>query len=1002
MGTQGRGNPERSLFSIVMQHFRAYVPSWLTWRRSVGIVVALIALASCAVYTVAAFWYHAELDRAAREMASRQYGPASARLARLSMRWPGRGEVEFALGNCEAELGRINSALAAWSRVPRRSELARQAALARARVALEHGQLAAAEESLALLADGADPEADEVGTLREQLLFLSGRSESIPSSIERRFGFARDQVTLLRTHWLLDSQPLPIAALREKLDRLHDEAPDDDRVWLGFADLATRSGRLAEADGWIKRCEARRPDDQDVRRARLSWTLAAGRPDEALRVMAHLTSDRSSPREIAALDARLASLRGDLRAEKSALERRVELDPGETTSWERLADLAASAGAADRGLSFRNRKAEVDRFRDAYRKQMGAIGNGDLSAIAELARTAELLGRRFEARGWWTIRARQAPDDRDVRAAFERLAREKAPSLPGGRRLADLVAGSGRDAPRPKPSTTPVLAVPQFRDVAPAARLAFVYQNDPTRLHRLPETMGGGLGLIDYNDDGWIDVYAVQGGKLPDESLPTPAKQGDRLFRNNGDGTFDDVTVLTGLAELAGGYGHGVAVGDYDNDGHSDLFVTRWRSYALYRNRGNGTFEDATERSGLHGPRDWPTSSAFADLDADGDLDLYVCHYLDWDSRRSHPCPDPDRPNAYLYCVPRGFEAKADHVFRNDHGRFVDVTADAKIVDHDGRGLGVVIADLDDDARPDIFVANDMTANFLFKNAGGFRFDEVAESAGVGSSGDGGFQAGMGIACGDLDGDGRPDLAVTNFYGESTSLFLNLGDGLFADRTAAVGLKVPSRYMLGFGAFFLDANNDGLLDLATVNGHVNDYRPAIPYAMPAQLFLGVGGGRLIEVSESAGACWRIPHVGRGMVVGDLDNDGSLDLLFVSEGEPLVYMRNQGSSGHFVTFKLEGLAPRSNRDAVGARVTLTAGTRRQVVERIGGGSFLSACDDRVHFGLGNSSRIDKVEVRWPSGRIDRYTDIDVDTAYRLCEGQGKPSPLRGWRPRPSSP
>lgn len=231
-----------------------------------------------------------------------------------------------------------------------------------------------------------------------------------------------------------------------------------------------------------------------------------------------------------------------------------------------------------------------------------------------------------------------------------------------------------------------------------------------------------------------------------------------------------------------------------------------------------------------------------------------------------------------------------------------------------------MIADLNDDHSPDIFVANDMTANFLFRSIGSFRFEEVGETAGVASSGEGGYQAGMGIACGDLNGDEKPDLAVTNFHGESTSLFLNQGGGFFADRTAASGLKVPSRYVLGFGAGFLDVNNDGRLDLATINGHVNDYRPAIPYAMPAQLFLGDGGGRLTVVSErsAAGACWQVPHVGRGMAMGDVDNDGRLDLLFVAEGEPLVYLHNQGPAGHFITLALSGKAPGSNRDATGAR------------------------------------------------------------------------------------
>jgi tetratricopeptide (TPR) repeat protein len=974
-----------------------------------ALVLGTIALGWCAVMGVARWWFHTELVRAERAMGSRQYAAASERLARLSARWPGQARVEFALGISEAELGRIDLALAAWDRVPRQSDLFHRAMLARARLALDHGRLAEAEKSLAALGDDRDDE--EAGRLLEQLLFVSGRSEDVGPAIEKRWGSARDKATLLRTRWLLDSQPLPIAALRESLDRLRREAPEDDRVWLGCADLATRTGQHAEADEWLKRCEARRPGDRYVRRARLAWALSAGRTDDAVHLMSLIPADGVSSRELAALAVRLAVLRADVGAERAALLRLVDVDPGDPAAWQRLAELEASAGALDRCAAFRRRKADIDRARDQYRKLMGAVASGDLSATADLAQTAESLGRRFEAYGWWTIRALQAPDDRVARAGLDRVSRWKTPAPPPGRSLSDLVFDS-TSAPAPAPGTVVAagrarpndlakLTIPTFRDLAETAGLRFVYQHDPTALHRLPETMGGGLGLIDYDGDGWLDVYAVQGGTLPDGPAPASPRQGDRLFRNKTDGTFEDVTTAAGLSAMAGGYGHGVAVGDYDNDGHSDLFITRWRSYALYRNKGDGTFEDATERAGLHGPRDWPTSSAFGDLDGDGDLDLYVCHYLDWGPERSHPCPDPDRPGSYLYCVPRGFEAQADRVYRNDGGRFVDVTRQAGVVDRDGRGLGVVIADLDDDGRPDVFVANDMTANFLFHNLGSFRFEEVGEPAGVGSSGDGGYQAGMGIACGDLDGDGRLDLAVTNFYGESTSLFINLGHGLFADRTSAAGLKIPSRYVLGFGAYFLDANNDGRLDLATVNGHVNDYRPAIPYAMPAQLFLGVGGGRVADVSGSAGACWQALRVGRGMAAGDLDNDGRLDIVLVAAGEPLAYFHNEGPTGHFITFQLEGKFPGSNRDAVGGRLTLGAGGRRQVAERIGGGSFLSASDDRVHFGLGDATTIDQVEVRWPSGHVDRYTVPAVDTAYLLREGQTEATPLRAWR-RPSRP
>jgi hypothetical protein len=477
----------------------------------------------------------------------------------------------------------------------------------------------------------------------------------------------------------------------------------------------------------------------------------------------------------------------------------------------------------------------------------------------------------------------------------------------------------------------------------------------------------------------------MQGGPFPPRAGATGP--GDRLFRNRGDGTFEDVTERCGLAALPLAYGHGVAVGDYDNDGHADLFRTGWRSYALLHNRGDGTFEDATAVAGLGGDRDWPTSAALADLDGDGDLDLYVCHYLDWDSSHPRVCPDPGQNGRPIYCYPRDFAALPDHLFRNDGGRFVDVTAAAGIVDREGRGLGVVAADLDDDNRVDLFVANDTTPHYLFHNRGGLRFAEIGLGSGVAANSEGGFQAGMGVACGDLDGDGRPDLAVTNFYGESTTLFQNLGGNLFGDATATVGLATPTRFFLGFGVSFLDADNDGHLDLAAANGHVNDYRPRVPYAMPAQLLRGRPRGRLTDVSAMAGAPWQVPRVGRGLAIADLDNDGVLDLLLVSQNGPLAYFHNLTQGGHYLTLALQGTI--SNRDGVGARVTVAAGGRSSVAQRFGGGSYLSASDGRLHFGLGTADRVDSLEVRWPSGRVDRFSRLVADAVYLVVEGSAEP-------------
>jgi hypothetical protein len=533
--------------------------------------------------------------------------------------------------------------------------------------------------------------------------------------------------------------------------------------------------------------------------------------------------------------------------------------------------------------------------------------------------------------------------------------------------------------------------MPSFTDDAEAAGLRFTFENNTSPGRQMPEASSGGIGLIDYDGDGWLDIYVVQGGRFP--CSPDAPNSGDRLFRNTGNGMFEDVSKRSEIAALPRGYGHGVTVGDVDNDGHPDLFITRWRSYALYRNRGDGTFEDATEAWGLAGNRDWPTSAAFADFDGDGDLDLYVCHYLEWDSEHPPSCYDSVR-KTYGGCSPPEYKALPDHLFRNDGRRFVDVTEEAGIVDTDGRGLGVIAADLDGDGRTDVFVANDQSAKLLFLNRGGLRFEEVGQYNGIAGNANGAYQASMGVACADLDGDGRPDLAVTNFFNEYTAFYRNLGGGVFTDHTGVVGLTVPSRYRLGFGVAFLDVNNDGRLDLATANGHVDDFRPKIPYQMRAQLFAGDEDGlRLVDVTDRAGPPFQVPLLGRGLAVGDLDNDGRVDFLILSQNQPLTYFHNKTDGGHWLTLRLEG-GP-SNRDAVGARVALSAGGRRFVGWRIGGGSYQSASDPRLHFGLGAIDRVESVEVTWPSGKVGRFENLAVNSGYLLRESENRPHRLAGF-------
>jgi tetratricopeptide (TPR) repeat protein len=974
--------------------------------------------------------FRAGLERAKQEMAAGLYATARNRLVALSLSGNGGGEVEYQLGLCELRRGHPDAAVQVWQRVPPASPFATRAAVQCAIASMDAGHFTRAEEIL----DAARRRAtgtDAVGLFDtlEVLYGIEGRTEDLRRSIIESWRYSAAPAKVVRHLFRLDSAPLPLGTIRQALRR----AVDDDRLWLGRANLATRTGEFEAAEKLLDACLKRRPDDPVVWRARLELAQAAGDVAWAWRALEHLPAESISDIEVPRIRAWLARKQRDGPAEREALRALLERDRENIAALDRLTTIAALAGDVGEASRLRSKRAEITAARERYRSLLiGDPFHGDPfhGDPAELARLAESLGRSLEARGWAMIRDGKAGERGSSRPA---LAPDGATSASGfastapRRTVAELCAdlrskipqrapeensrglnglarsredeppgepdsAAARTEPRP-PSITKSQLV-RFIDEAEETGLRFVHDNGKTPLKRAPETMSGGIALFDYDGDGWLDVYTVQGGPLPPGVHSSCA---DRLFRNRGDGTFEDASEKAGISQLPGGYGHGIAVGDYDNDGHPDLFITRWRSYVLLRNRGDGTFEDVAARSGLGGDRDWPTSAAWADLDGDGDLDLYVCHYLVFDLNNPRVCASA-KAHGNQYCDPIDFDALPDHVFRNDGGRFVDVTKGSGFVDPGGRGLGVLAADLDDDNRIDVYVANDMSANYLFHNLGAFRFVETALSAGAAANSSGRFQSGMGVACGDLDGDGRPDLAVTNYYGESTTLFRNLGRGLFTDDTAPFGLAAPTRWLLGFGVAFLDVNNDGWLDLISANGNVNDNRPAFPWKMPTQLLLGEPGGRLrLPVATDASDPFAPLHLSRGLAAGDLDNDGRIDAVVQSQNEPIAYLHNRTDhAGHWVTLRLEGV--RSNRDGVGARVEIVAGGRRHVAQRVGGGSYQSAGDPRLHFGLGHSSRLERLEVRWPSGKLDSYVDLPADRGYLLREGEANPQTLRGWQGR----
>ena len=540
------------------------------------------------------------------------------------------------------------------------------------------------------------------------------------------------------------------------------------------------------------------------------------------------------------------------------------------------------------------------------------------------------------------------------------------------------------DAQGPRPpaaAAAPLL----FRDVAKASGVAVQNVNGASPDKYLVETMGSGAVFFDYDADGWVDLFLVDGGSLADATVAARARH--RLFHNLGNGRFADVTAASAIASPE--YGQGACAGDVDNDGLIDLYLTNYGPNALFRSRGNGVFADVTKPAGV-GLGGWSTSCAFLDVDHDGDLDLFVANYLDAPRTNNRFCGDPQR-RVRVYCHPLNYKGLPSVLYRNDgKGTFTDVSAGAGIAAHVGNGLGVAVGDYDDDGWPDVFVANDGVPNFLFHNDGNSRFTEVGLLAGVSVARDGKPRAGMGTEFADYNGDGRLDLVVTNHEFETHSLFRNDGRGTFTDATVESGVGPPTLPFVGFGVAFFDADNNGALDLAIVNGHVIDntamFRAGSTHAQRKLLLRNTTGRRFQEVGRDAGSGFAADNVGRSLVAADVDNDGGIDLLVTNNGSAPELLHNETAArGNAVIVRAVGT--RSNRDGLGARVSVVAGGRTQAREVKSGSSYLGQSDVRVHFGLGDAARIDRIDVRWPGGETQRIEAPPLNQVLTIEEGKG---------------
>ena len=519
----------------------------------------------------------------------------------------------------------------------------------------------------------------------------------------------------------------------------------------------------------------------------------------------------------------------------------------------------------------------------------------------------------------------------------------------------------------------------RFRDAADQAGITVVTRNGAEGQKYQPETMLGGVAVLDFDGDGWMDIYIANGA-----SLPSLVKEGaayrNTLYRNNGDGTFRDATHSAGVHGR--GFSIGVAVGDYDNDGWEDLYVCGVNENILYRNNGDGTFADVTEPAGVtghdrNGKKLWSVAAAWLDYDNDGFLDLIVSNYCDWSPETELVCGGIDS-EARTYCHPDSYRGQSPQLFRNlGDGTFVDSSSEAGIGGAPGKGMGLAVADFDGDGRQDIFVANDNSRNFLFHNRGGGRFEEAGIPLGVAFNGDGRYISGMGADFRDFDGDGLPDIVMTGLKRETFEVFRNVGGKYFEDVSAASNILKLSRRWSGWSCGFADFDNDGSRDFFTANGDLD-----IGGSQQNRVFRNTGRGQFVDVSDRAGTALSKARMHRGSGIADFNNDGRLDIVVTALNDAPALLINETSAGNWLALKLAGRT--SNRAALGARVTCRAAGRSQVAWVANSVGYASASDLRVHFGLGQSGRAEEIEILWPSGQVQRIRDVPANRILRVVE------------------
>lgn len=762
---------------------------------------------------------------------------------------------------------------------------------------------------------------------------------------------------------------------------------------LGLARALFDQRRFAEAA--IEAARARDADPNNLSAWKLSGISLqlAQRLPEAEEEFARALKRFAADADLWFYLARVHYLQAELKPAEQAADKAIQLKADHADAHTQLALVYEAQQEFTKALRYYERSIELNR-RQRHPHTLPLLNAGQLLGK---------LGRFGEALAHLTAAEALAPQSVEIRLArgrvLERLGRlaeaetayQQAVTLGGGAyarsHLERLRAVTGKSSSQA--ANFRATERIQFRNHASPAGLNFVLKNSASPRKYQVETMPGGVAVLDYNNDGWLDIYFVNGAELPSMKKTSP-QYWNRLFQNKGDGSFTDVTSKAGVS--GEGYGMGTAVADYDNDGDPDIFVAGVNRDILFQNQGNGSFRDVTALAGLQAGnpaqgKPWSVAAAWVDYDNDGNLDLFVVNYCKWNTSIDPYCGD-SRPGFRTYCYPAKYEGLPNQLFRNrGDGTFVDVSQASGIAQHTGKGMGVAIADFNEDGFTDIFVANDTVPNFLFRNDGRGGFQEVALETGVAVNESGAAVSSMGVDFRDYDNDGRPDLIVTALEGETFPVFRNLGNGFFSDETFPSRLGVGTLKRSGWGLGLFDFNNDGFKDLFTVNAHVNDnielYNEQT-YRQANAIFANLGNGTFQDVSSQAGADFQARRAHRGCAFADFNNDGNLDVVTTALNEPAELFQNESSAqNHWLTLLLVGT--RSNRDGIGAKIKLTASSGavqfNQATTSVG---YASSSDRRVHFGLAKENVVRSLEIRWPSGTLQVLIDVRADQILTVKE------------------